>query len=65
MGELIEYEQFNLNEPIIGDDEIKILKSKCTMLPVTEDDTEIINNSFFINKYNRQDIINNNHFFIW
>jgi hypothetical protein len=64
MGDLYTYELFDLNQPIINNEEIKMLKTKCNFQPITTEEKETINNSFFINKSNIQNVENNNHMFL-
>ena len=52
MGEKYDFKKYVLNNPIIGHEEIKKLKTKCTMKLLTQEEINKINNSIIFNEVN-------------
>ena len=52
MGEKYDFKKYDLSNPIIGDDEIKKLKTNCTMKLLEQEEIDKINNSIIFNEVN-------------
>jgi hypothetical protein len=52
MGDKYDFKQFDLNNPTLSNEEVKMLKTKCTMKLLTSEEINKINNSIIFNDVN-------------
>ena len=59
MSDKYDFKQFDLNNPILSDEETRMLKTKCNMKLLTQEEIDHINNSFIFNDVNFRNTENN------